>query len=70
MLPELNVGFAVVLDFDVGFGAPVGVLRQFVHADCVHQELDAAVGASDDDDGVVGFCNTCRPRDFIVIPGL
>lgn len=55
LLPQLDVRLAVVLDVDVSFSSPVGVLGHFVQGNVVHQEVDVDVRTSDTDDGVVGL---------------
>ena len=56
LLLQLDVGLAVVLDVDVGFSPPVGVLRHFVQSDVVNQEVGVGVGTLNSDQGVAGFC--------------
>ena len=55
LLPQLDVRLAVVLDVDVGFSSPVGVLGHFVQGNVVKQEVDVDVRTSDTDDGVAGL---------------
>ena len=73
LLLQLDVGLAVVLDVDVGFSPPVGVLRHFVQSDVVNQEVGVGVGTLNSDQGVAGFCKTdsrnviCRDAGFTLL---